>query len=110
MPDLGRDDRVLQQPLPRRLFVSCAPFPAFLSPSLTPPSPSLSICASVATESVHEIRMSDVILPVVNLDIFLSASPDSEEVAKECKKVRTSAETCVSLTYDVSSNVRPLMH
>ncbi|KAL1951582.1 hypothetical protein VTO73DRAFT_731 [Trametes versicolor] len=30
--------------------------------------------------------MSDVILPVVNLDIFLSASPDSEEFAKECKK------------------------
>ncbi|OJT15802.1 hypothetical protein TRAPUB_3908 [Trametes pubescens] len=30
--------------------------------------------------------MSDVILPVVDLDVFLSASPDSEEFAKECKK------------------------
>lgn len=31
--------------------------------------------------------MADVILPIVDLDVFL-ASPDSEASAKECKKVR----------------------
>ena len=31
--------------------------------------------------------MSDVILPIIDVDIFLS-SPNSEEAVKECKKVR----------------------